>query len=219
MTRIPLDRRVWPGFWILLALFIASLFYARHQGLSTLLLLAWVGHTLFFRNPVRSVKNPAAILSPADGQVVDISTVDETEYLKCPAIRVSIFLSVFDVHVTRSPIHGTVEHIQYRRGKFMNAMKAASGTHNESNTIGIKAVGGDGHGVVVRQIAGAIARRIKCDVATGREVLQGEAMGIICYGSRVELYIPEALFRLEIAVGSRVKAGETILGAWSAHHG
>jgi phosphatidylserine decarboxylase len=167
----------------------------------------------FFRDPHREPPAGAEnILAPADGRVVEIAEVHEREFLGEPAVKVGIFLSLFDVHINRSPCGGEVEYLRYERGKFFNALRRKAARHNENNAIGI-ADGGAGRRVLVRQIAGRVARRIVCACAVGQEVSPGEKIGMIKFGSRTELYVPlSQLGELHVTLGEKVRAGESVLG-------
>jgi phosphatidylserine decarboxylase len=160
----------------------------------------------FFRDPERPVPNAAgAVVSPADGKVTDISPVTLNGL---GLTRVSIFLSVFDVHVNRSPISGVIRDIRYQRGKFLNAMNPASAEQNEQNLVTVE---GGGHRVVFKQIAGLLARRIVFTKKAGDTVQRGERVGLIKFGSRVDVLLDSSA-RMEIKVGDRVKGGASVLG-------
>ena len=159
----------------------------------------------FFRDPQRSIPAGAGqIVSPADGLVTD------TEWLETTAgsrLRLSIFLNVFDVHVNRSPVAGTVKLVEFRKGAFLNAMKAESVLNNEQTLIVIDA--GD-YEVSFKQIAGLLARRIVCNVKAGDRVERGQRVGLIKFGSRVDVLLP-AESNLKVKRGSRVRGGSTVL--------
>jgi phosphatidylserine decarboxylase len=159
----------------------------------------------FFRDPERAVPDaPGAIVSPGDGKVTDIAVVlaDGVEQL-----RISIFLNVFNVHVNRSPIAGVIRSVRYRKGKFVNAMAANSADENEQNIVTVE---GEGQTVVFKQIAGLIARRIVFDKKVGDPVTRGERVGLIKFGSRVDVLMqPEV--KLSVKVGDHVKGASTIL--------
>lgn len=159
----------------------------------------------FFRDPERAVPAFAgAIVSPADGKVTDISTVFVNG---TPLTRISIFLNIFDVHVNRSPIAGVVRAADYRRGKFLNAMDSASAEHNEQNVVTVE---GEGQTVVFKQIAGVLARRIVFTKAVGDKVARGERVGMIKFGSRVDVLLrPEVA--LQVKMGDRVRGGADVL--------
>ena len=211
MSRIPLDKRVWPGVVLLGVLgILVSVFHIPYALLTLTILL--VAHLLFYRDPQRELPRAHGLLAPADGTVVKIDETLEDRFLHEPAIRIRIFLSIFDVHVTRSPLAGVVKYQQYVKGKFLNALRKDAYDHNESNWIGIE---NRARRVLVRQLTGAIARRIYSDVKIGQVMGRGEKLGMICYGSGVEICIPKRLFRAEIRVGQHVAAGATLLGVWN----
>jgi phosphatidylserine decarboxylase len=160
----------------------------------------------FFRDPVRRVPtDPGLLVSPADGTVVEISEVDEPEYLKARCTKIGIFLSVFNVHINRSPCAGPVRATKYRPGKFLDARHPDSSSQNESNTLHI----GD---VVVKQIAGLIARRIVCEAKPDDVLARGQKFGMIKFGSRTELYIPkDQVKEINIKLKDKVKGGKTVI--------
>ena len=164
--------------------------------------------TFFFRDPRRVAKcDDSAIVAPADGKIVRIDEVSERDYLGSRVRRVSIFLSIFNVHINYAPVSGVVDYMHYRRGSFKSAMRNISSEVNENNTIGIK------NGVktmTIRQIAGLIARRIVCRCVVGDRVCVGEKIGMIKFGSRVDVFLP-ARARLLVEHGDRVKGGETVI--------
>lgn len=159
----------------------------------------------FFRDPNRTIPaGPGMIVSPADGVVTEAEWVETTGGSR---LRLSIFLNVFDVHVNRSPITGTVRLVEYREGGFMNAMSPESGLTNEQTMIQID---GDGYEVALKQIAGLLARRIVCNVKAGDKVERGQRIGLIKFGSRCDVLVP-ADATLKVKTGSRVKGGSTVL--------
>lgn len=171
----------------------------------------------FFRDPHREPPpGDENIVAPADGRVVEITEVAEKEFLGEPAVKVGIFLSLFDVHINRAPCAGEVEYLRYERGRFLNAMRPQAAEHNENNCIGIAEGGGDGgRRVLVRQIAGRVARRIVCACQVGQQIQRGEKIGMIKFGSRTELYIPVSqLAELKITLGAKVRAGESVIGTF-----
>jgi phosphatidylserine decarboxylase len=159
----------------------------------------------FFRDPERAIpQTPGAIVSPGDGKVTSVGLVNIEGR---PWNRISIFLSVFNVHVNRSPISGTIRNVEYRKGKFVNAMGAASAEHNEQNIVTVE---GEGQVVVFKQIAGLLARRIVFTKRTGDTVARGERVGLIKFGSRVDvLFAPEAV--IQVKLGTTVHGGSSIL--------
>ncbi|HAS44876.1 MAG TPA: phosphatidylserine decarboxylase family protein [Microscillaceae bacterium] len=163
----------------------------------------------FFRNPTRtSPTNPNYILAPADGKVVVIEETTEQEYLKDARRQVSIFMSPLNVHVNRNPVSGEVTYTQYHPGKYLVAWHPKSSTENERNTLVIKAK--NGVEVLFRQIAGAMARRIKWYVKPGDEVVSGQEFGFIRFGSRVDVFLPLDA-EIKVKIGDKTRGGETIL--------
>lgn len=159
----------------------------------------------FFRDPDRVIPNePGALVSPADGKVTSVMPVTENGVSR---LRVSIFLNVFDVHVNRSPISGTVRAVRYQKGKFVNAMNAASADQNEQNVVTVE---GEGQSVVFKQIAGLLARRIVFNKKVGDPVERGERVGLIKFGSRVNVLLDTSA-TVVVKVGDRVKGGSSIL--------
>lgn len=180
-------------------------------------LLATAATAAFFRNPPR-VPSPRSgvVLSAADGTVATVSQVPPPPELgldPAPVPRVSVFLSVLDVHTQRVPVDGRVLAVSYTPGAFLSADLDKASEDNERNAVLLEATGGARIGVV--QIAGLLARRIVCDVAPGAEVAAGETYGLIRFGSRVDVYLP-AGSRVEVAVGQRTVGGETVLAALPA---
>ena len=168
----------------------------------------------FFRDPrPTGPRGSGYLLSPAQGHVVAIVDVDEPSYVRGPATRISIFLSVFDVHVNRYPVDGTVEVVQYNPGKFLHAGKDKASLDNEQTTIGIRGPHGP---LLVRQIAGSVARRIVTDAHAGDSARQGERLGMIRFGSRVDVFLPKtAPTRLRVQVGDKVVVGTTVLAEYT----
>ncbi|MCS6820339.1 MAG: phosphatidylserine decarboxylase family protein [Microscillaceae bacterium] len=167
----------------------------------------------FFRNPSRNiVPNPHHIVAPADGKVVALEETEETEFLKSKVRQISIFMSPFDVHLNRNPVSGKVVYYKYHAGKYWVAWHPKSSTENERTTIGLQTQ--NGTLLVVRQIAGVFARRIKCYLQVGQPIVQGEELGFIKFGSRVDVFLP---LNAEVKVGlnQKTKAGETIIATLS----
>jgi len=159
----------------------------------------------FFRDPNREIPGEAgALVSPADGKVTDVAPVISNGGQR---LRISIFLNVFDVHVNRSPVGGIIREVQYQRGKFVNAMNAASAELNEQNVVTVE---GEGQTVVFKQIAGLLARRIVFNKKVGDRVERGERVGLIKFGSRVDVLL-DASAAIEVKVGDRVKGGSSVL--------
>lgn len=168
----------------------------------------------FFRDPERRVPpERMALLAPADGRVAEVTEAKDSQYFEGRALKIGIFMSLFNVHVNRSPAGGEVLFVDHRKGKFLSALNPRASRENECCTIGLR--GWNGTLIVVRQIAGVIARRIVCRASKGDRLEKGERFGMIKFGSRVEVIIPlEELFECRVKTGDKVKAGLTILGIW-----
>jgi phosphatidylserine decarboxylase len=206
-----ISARTWAESWFLhlILLGVAAALACWHPAAGVVGLLLAVFNINFFRDPERTIPaDPRAIVSPADGKVVDVGPAREEKFLGGEALRVGIFLNVFDVHVNRAPIGGEVQFSEHVPGKFLNALRAESAFQNEHQILGLQ---DGGFRVTVRLIAGAIARRICIWTQPGARVERGERIGMIRYGSRAEIYVPASC---EIAVkpGDRVKGGSSILG-------
>lgn len=210
MLRLPFDKRVWPGAVLILVFLLLELLWDV-RSVTPILVALLIAQLLFFRDPARKTPMAPGLLAPADGKVVGIDEVFEEKFLNEQAIRIRIFLSVFDVHVTRSPLAGIVKFQRYIKGKFVNVLRKSSFESNESNWIGIE---NHERRVLVRQMTGAIARRIYWDIKVGQTVGRGEKLGMICYGSGVEFYIAKRVFQPEVRIGQHVAAGLTLLGQW-----
>jgi len=185
-------------------------------ALMQLPVLLWLFVLSFFRNPSRVAAAGDTPLSPADGKVIAIEEVEDEVYVDGPAVRVQIFLSVFDVHVNRAPVAGTIEHLRHIDGQFTNAMGASAREVNERQEIGIRTE--DGMPVLIRQIAGLIARRIVCPLQAGQVIDRGFDFGMIRFGSQTEIVIPPRQgvpFRAQVRPGQMVQGGKTVLGDWT----
>jgi phosphatidylserine decarboxylase len=197
---------------LILALFLILTYFLPVIGLkimTVLFALLFLFNFYFFRDPQRAVPpGENLILSPADGTVVMIEEIDEPYYLKKKVTRVSIFLSVFNVHVNRVPVTGRVTFLKYLEGKFLVAFADKASEENEQSIIGIQHARGK---ILFKQIAGIIARRIVCDLQTGMQVMAGQRFGVIKYGSRVDVFFPENT-TLKVNLDDKVVGGETILG-------
>ncbi|MEE8478054.1 MAG: phosphatidylserine decarboxylase family protein [Gemmatimonadales bacterium] len=171
----------------------------------------WV--VAFFRDPVREgPRGDKFLIAPADGKVVSVlDSIDEPDFHGQSVVRVAIFMNVFDVHVNRYPARGTVTYRHDNPGRFLNAASEKASLENEQNSIGLETPGGK---ILIRQIAGLVARRIVTDHAGGTDVSQGQRMGIIRFGSRVDLFIPRSA-KILVSVGDRTKAGETVVATWT----
>lgn len=164
----------------------------------------------FFRNPKRNTDvNPYQIVSPADGTIIGVTEFESEEFLDGPAINISIFLSVFNVHINTSPVDGVVKYHSYREGKMLPAFKSHAGDQNECNCVGIKS--DQGFKVLVRQITGFIARRIVWWIKPGDSLVACEKFGMIKFGSRTDVIVP-ANTKVYVKKGQKVRAGKTIVG-------
>jgi len=165
--------------------------------------------TYFFRDPSRIIPDdPEAVLSPADGRVILIKEINDERFLKERALKISIFMNVFNVHVNRIPLTGTVENISFKPGRFYSADKDKAALHNEYCAVALTTLAGIRYCVV--QVAGLIARRIVCRAEKGDTIKAGERYGLIRFGSRLDLYLPPGA-RTNIQLRDKVRAGETIL--------
>lgn len=171
----------------------------------------------FFRDPERRAPaGPGLVVSPADGTVVEVAEVEEPGLLSARAHKIGIFMSLASVHVNRSPCAGRVEAVQHHPGRFLDARRPESSAENESNDLLLADAEGRPARLLVRQIAGVLARRIVCAVAPGQNLARGQRIGMVKFGSRAEVYVPvESGFRVAVRLGQRVKAGETVLGAFA----
>jgi len=221
--RIPLTRYGLPQVAIFpLIVFIAmlGLFVAFRPALwlipvQALLLAVLIWAFSFFRDPSRTIIPDENILySPADGTITDIDEVDDSA-LGVKALRIGMFLSVFNVHVNRVPCSVRVEKVMYKKGKFINAMSTEASKINESNDILMTRLSEPKDKLLARQISGAIARHIVCEAKAGSEYRQGQQFGMIKFGSRAELYLPAAdgkrAFEVAVKIGDKVRAGLTPL--------
>lgn len=188
---VALNRRSWPLWLLAFLLTVVAL---------------WVAY--FFRDPERQgERGEQVVISPADGKVVLIQEVDEPAFMGGRARRISIFMNVFNVHVNRYPVSGTVKYVQYSPGKFLNAAVEKASMENEQSSVGIETPAGR---VLVRQIAGLIARRIVTYSKVGEHVEQAQRMGLIRFGSRVDVFLPlDAVIKVKI--GDAPVAGSTVI--------
>jgi phosphatidylserine decarboxylase len=164
----------------------------------------------FFRDPDRVIPNTeGGVVSPADGKVIFIDTVAENPYMEGPSIKISVFMTVFNVHVNRTPFTGTVTDVLYHPGKFFSANLDKASKDNEHNAVILETSRGDRLCVV--QIAGLIARRIICHVKAGDSLVKGQRFGLICFGSRLDIYLPASAEPC-VKIGDKVRAGTSLLG-------
>ncbi len=229
--RVPLTKYGWPQVVISPAiLFVMMIFVACVSPLAprlsiwaiisteAVLVIVLVWALSFFRDPYRVCpKETNLLLSPADGTITDIETVEENDFIGGRAIKIGIFLSIFNVHINRSPCNAKVVKISYKKGRYKNAANPESGQVNESNNLYIIRKDGPADKLIVRQISGAIARRIVCAAKEGQELSGGEKFGMIKFGSRTELYVPARTnIKCLVEPGEKVKAGLTPLIRYEA---
>jgi phosphatidylserine decarboxylase len=190
-------------------LVLSGVAFLAHWIVAAILLLCLAAFVFyFFRDPERVIpSDPGAVVSPADGRIV---VVTDEEHVGRPGKRISIFLAIWNVHVNRSPAAGTILKMEYRPGKFLAAMMARASTENEQNVISLSTASGE---MVFKQIAGLIARRVVCWKKAGDTVQRGERIGLVRFGSRVDLWVPREAAIL-VAFGDNVKGGSTVLARW-----
>lgn len=193
--------------WLVLA--VLAWFHLWVVAVPWLLIAVWV--VAFFRDPIREgPRGDELILAPADGKVVSVISIDEPAYLGGPSTRVSIFMNVFNVHVNRYPTRGRVGFRAYVKGKFGHAGPEKASTDNEQSSVGLDTPRGK---LLIKQIAGSIARRIVTDHTEGTEVGQADRMGLIRFGSRVDVFVPPGATVL-VKVGEHTKAAQTVVAQW-----
>ena len=176
-------------------------------ALSCLALTAFI--TYFFRDPSRIIPDGSELMiSPADGKIILAEEIHDDRFLNAKVRKISIFMNIFNVHVNRTPLQGTVQKIHFQPGEFYSADKSKAALHNEHCALTINS--GDKVDYAVVQVAGLIARRIVCWAEKGDSLKTGQRFGLIRFGSRVDLYLP-ACFQVEVAVGQKVRAGESII--------
>ena len=170
----------------------------------------------FFRNPKRRIPtDPQVVVAPADGLIDSIQEIEGDPYVGEPAVRISIFLSIFNVHINRVPVSCRVLGLKHRRGRYLDARNPESSTQNEQLAIYLEQTGEVRRRMIVRQITGLIARRIVCWLQLGEELAIGEQLGMIKFGSRTELVLPSRSLELDIRVGQMVQAGSSVLGRYA----
>ena len=210
-TAFPVAKAGYP--FIVASAFTTAVFALLGIGWLAVLGLFTTGFICyFFRDPDRLVPTgEGMVVSPADGKVIKVEPVDQTPYFEGACTRVSVFMSVFNVHVNRVPHEGTIRQVNYHPGKFFSANLDKASTDNEHNALLLESP--DGKKVAFVQIAGLVARRIICGVQPGDVLKRGSRFGIICFGSRLDVYLPpETDIRIE--AGDKVQAGSSILGKW-----
>ncbi len=212
---VPINRAGWPFIGILAAITALSAYYYQPLGWVGVILTFWCAY--FFRDPDRTTPvRDGLVISPADGVVQSIGLAAPPAEIglgDTPRNRISIFMNVFDVHVNRIPIAGRIVKLAYRQGKFFNASLDKASKFNERQSFHLKTEDGADVGVV--QIAGLIARRIKCDLSEEQSMKAGERFGLIRFGSRVDVFLPNGVPPM-VAVGQRAVAGETVIADFRA---
>jgi len=181
-------------------------------GITVLFLVITFYIAFFFRDPERKItQDENTVLSPADGGIVELSPFSKNEFLNSGGTEVAIFLSLLDVHINRNPISGVVRYSKHTPGRFNPAYKEKASLENEQTELGLE---NEKVKLVLRQIAGTIARRIVCRIKEGDKIIAGERFGMIKFGSRVELFLPEKV-KILVKLNQKVKAGETVIGTYS----
>jgi phosphatidylserine decarboxylase len=172
----------------------------------------------FFRDPMRrSPADPGLLVAPADGKVVEITRLERDEFIGGPAVRIGIFLSIFNVHLNRAPTASRVIELRYSPGAFLDARDPQCAFRNENTWIGLEEESPPHRRMVVRQVSGKIARRIVCDLRSGEVLGRGQKIGMIKFGSRTELIIPDADgLEIKVEVGQKIRAGVTIMAKYGA---
>ncbi|MGE5581396.1 MAG: phosphatidylserine decarboxylase family protein [Bacillota bacterium] len=204
---LPIAQEAFPFILVLVIALIGVWYFKPVLAIIPLLLLLFI--LFFFRDPERKIiANPRHILSPADGKVMAITEYYDAEYFKGPVKKVTIFLTVLNVHINRSPISGTVIYKEYRKGRFRPAFEEQASLLNERNTIGIA---NENCRVFVHQIAGLLARRIVCRSKVGDYLEQGQRFGLIKFGSCTEIIVPAAV-EIKVKKNDTVKGGLTVIG-------
>jgi phosphatidylserine decarboxylase len=204
--------------WWLLAADVGGGLAAGLWALAVAFFAAWLLIVWFFRDPPREVPTaPGLVISPADGTVVLIEELEHDEFVGGPAVQIGIFLSIFNCHLNRAPVAGRVVGLRYRAGKYLNALRPESARLNEQLAVRMQETAAPYRRYVVRQITGAIARRIVCWLKPGDELGRGERFGMIKFGSRTELVMPrEAGLAIRAKIGDKVKAGRSVLAEYAA---
>jgi phosphatidylserine decarboxylase len=202
--------------WPLGAIMVSLLFFDRPWcwlAVVPAIVLLWL--ISFFRDPPRKIpKEPGAVVSPADGVVVEVASLDNYEFIGGPAVRIGIFLSIFNVHINRAPLAGRVVDTHYKPGEFLNALNPQSAERNEFMWIGFERTEGPPQRFAVRQISGMLARRIVCTLRPEQTITRGEKFGMIKLGSRTELILPAGVAEIVVKTGDKVRAGSDIVARW-----
>jgi phosphatidylserine decarboxylase len=217
--RIPLARwglaevqlMGWPLLAVTIALAFTWWYAAPITGALFLLVVS------FFRDPTRHIPQEAGLLvSPADGKVVEVARLEQDEFVGEPAVRIAIFLTLFNVHVNRMPCRAKTIRLQYSPGQFLHADHPQASAQNESMWIGLEQDEAPYRRMVCRQVSGMVARRIVCDLRPGETLERGQKFGMIKFGSRTELIVPAEGFEATVKVGQWIKAGRDVVGRYAS---
>lgn len=206
----------WAELWVMgLPLLVLTICWSLTPfwplAVGTGMVLAWL--VSFFRNPRREVPTDAGlVVAPADGTIAEVTKLEHDDFIGGPAVRIGVFLSIFNVHLNRSPLAARVLRLRYHPGKFLNALNPESAILNENMVIGLEETTAPFRRLIVRQIAGLFARKIVCDLHPGQELGRGEAFGMIKLGSRTELILPdEPGLKVTVGVGDKIRAGQDVV--------
>jgi len=207
LPRIPIVKDVIP--YLVISVALTAVVHILMPPASVIPLILLVLIVFFFRDPERKSPHlPNALISPADGRIIEVKEVFEEKFLHDVSQKVSIFMSLLDVHVVRSPVHGKVGHLSYKKGKFRPAFHKLASQENESKFIGIY----NSHTkLLMTEVAGVLARRIVCYLKKDDTLRQGQRVGLIKFGSRVDIFVPTSV-EITVRKGQKVRAGETIIG-------
>lgn len=220
LKRIPLAPWGWKDLnlfgWPLIAATLFFLLLGKpwcYVAVIPMVVLLWL--ISFFRDPPRRIPDDrTAIVAPADGTVVDVTPLAEYDFIGARSVRIGIFLSIFNVHINRSPTDGRVVELDYHPGEFLNALNPASAERNEYMWIGLERANMPSTRFAVRQISGMLARRIVCTLQPGQAVSRGEKFGMIKLGSRTELILPADAVDVHVQVGDKLRAGQDVVARW-----
>lgn len=201
---------------LILTIFLFLLFFLTRSkilsGITVLFLAITLFIAFFFRDPERKITQEENIIfAPADGKIVELIPFSENSFINSSGTKVSIFLSLWDVHINRNPISGVVGYSKYTPGRFNPAYKEKASLENEQNELGME---NEKIKLVLKQIAGTIARRIVCRIKEGDKIIAGQRFGMIKFGSRIELFLPEKV-KILVKLNQKVKAGKTVIGTYS----
>jgi phosphatidylserine decarboxylase len=218
--RLPFARWGWRELnlfgWPLVALAIILLCLDDPWCWLAIMPVALLGQLLyFFRDPRREIpEGPHLIVAPADGTVTDVTALPNYDFIDGPAVRIGIFLSIFNVHINRAPFAGRVVEMHYQPGEFLNALRPESAERNEFMWIGLERSENPQIRFAVRQVSGMLARRIVCELRPGSTIPRGEKFGMIKLGSRTELILPAGAVQVHVRPGDKVRAGSDVVARW-----